>query len=403
MGRVSAARVFPALLCVAALILSACSGSQGGAVPAGSSAGSQFDSTIQTTPVPNAQATPAHDSPHGLPGGENPPCASLLSLVTCSVVVNMLFPPLKNPLTPQSLIPGYHPSDLQSAYNLPSAMPGTKIAVIVAYDDPGAEVDLTAYRTVFGLPLCPSLTGCFQKVNQIGQAGPLPAINTAWSIESALDVDMVSAGCPNCSILLVEANSASLKDLGDAVDTAVRLGAHAVSNSYYANEFPQETALDVHFNHPGVAITASSGDSALPSYPAASKYVTGVGGTTLSNAGGTWKEKPWLYGGRGCSVYVARPPWQPLNLCPVGRSVVDVATVGDPMTGVAMFDALAGGWLVAGGTSVGAPLIADAYALSGQFSTPAALYSHRAAFNDVPPLGIDLITGLGTPRGTAGF
>ena len=395
------------LLCGAAFIFivaaAGCGGSQSGGIPNGAGSGSQANSSIQATPVPNAQASPARDAPHGLPGGENPPCASLLSVVTCSVVINLQFPPLSNPLEPASLIPGYHPSDLQSAYNLPSTQSGTTVAVVVAYDDPGAEVDLTAYRTVFGLPLCTSLTGCFKKVNQAGQSGPLPAVNTAWSIESALDVDMVSAGCPNCSIVLVEANSSDLSDLGTAVDTAVAMGAHVVSNSYYANEFPGEKALDVHYNHPGVAMTASTGDSSLPSYPAASDYVTGVGGTSLTNSGGSWKETPWIYGGHGCSLYVVRPAWQPLNLCPVGRSVADVAAVGDPKTGVAMFDALAGGWLVAGGTSVGAPLVADAYALSGRFNPPAKLYLDRSGFHDVPPAGIDLITGLGTPNGTGAF
>src|SRR5581483_1005815 len=97
--------------------------------------------------------------------------------------------------------------------------------------------DLASYRSYFGLGSCTSASGCFRKVNQNGQASPLPATNSGWAQEISLDVDMVSAICPNCHILLVEANSASFNDLGTAVSTAVSMGATAVSNSYGGGEF----------------------------------------------------------------------------------------------------------------------------------------------------------------------
>ena len=56
--------------------------------------------------------------------------------------------------------------------------------------------------------------------------------DVGWSVEISLDLQMVSAICPKCNILLVEATSSYLNDLGTAVNEAVTLGAVAVSNSY---------------------------------------------------------------------------------------------------------------------------------------------------------------------------
>src|SRR5262249_49819932 len=151
------------------------------------------------------------------------------------------------------------------------------------YDDPNAESDMASYRSHFGLPACSSASGCFRKVNQSGQASPLPAANASWSQEISLDLDMASAMCPNCRILLVEASSASYADLGPAENTAASLGATAISNSYGGGEISSESSFDGYYNHPGIAVTASSGDSGYGvEYPAASQYVTAVGGTTLN-------------------------------------------------------------------------------------------------------------------------
>jgi subtilase family serine protease len=214
---------------------------------------------------------------------------------------------------------------------------------------------------------------------------------------------MVSAVCPQCKILLVEANSNSLDDLGAAVDTAAKLGATAISNSYYAAEWSGENTEDAHFNHPGVAVTVSAGDAAQAFYPAASPYVTSVGGTSLSGSGGSWSESPWAYTGQGCSAYETKPDWQGNNYCQGKRATVDVAAIADPQTGVSMYDSTAGGWLVAGGTSVGAPLVAAAYALSGNPQGPAYSYQHKSAFHDVAPAGYDWPTGLGSPNGVSGL
>src|SRR5262249_18399227 len=138
--------------------------------------------------------------------------------------------------------------------------------------------------------------GCFRKINQSGGSNP-PSANSGWGEEIALDIDMVSAICPQCRILLVEASSASIANLGTAVNQAVAQGAVAVSNSYGGSEGLFESSYDPsYYKPPGVAITASSGDSGYgTSYPAASPYVTSVGGTSLSHASNArgWTETAW--------------------------------------------------------------------------------------------------------------
>lgn len=323
---------------------------------------------------------------------------------SCTIAININVPPIGNPAQPASELPGLHPSDLQNAYALPVQNAGGLVAIVDAYDDPAAESDLAVYRTAFGLPSCTSSNGCFRKVNQSGQSGSYPTANAGWDEEIALDLDMVSAACPNCSILLVEANSPSIDDLGAGVDTAASLGATAISNSYYATEWSGESAENAHYDHPGISITVSAGDQAQPYYPAAAPGVTSVGGTTLSGSAGSWSQSAWSYGGRGCSEFISKPWWQ--NVVTTGcatRSTVDVAAVADPQTGVSMYDSLAGGWLVAGGTSVGSPLLAAAYALAANGEGPSYAYMHRSAFNDVPPAGYDQATGLGTPNGVGGL
>jgi subtilase family serine protease len=323
---------------------------------------------------------------------------------------------------------GYGPSDLQSAYALPSSTAGggETVAVVDAYNDPNIQSDLDAYRSAWGLPACDA--GCFSVVNQDGQTSPLPsdAGSSGWDVEESLDVDMVSAICPNCNIVLVEANSASFDDLGTAVNAAVSVGAGFVSNSYGGGESSSDTTYDSeYYNHPGVAVTASAGDSGYGvEYPAASQYVTAVGGTSLSTADNArgWTESVWNGTGSGCSQYDPKPSWQTDAGCS-GRTNNDVSAVADPNTGLAVYDTYSeGGWLEVGGTSASSPIIASTFALAG---TPAAgtypssyLYSDSGALNDVTSgsngscggsylctagTGYDGPTGLGTPNGTADF
>jgi len=343
------------------------------------------------------------ESSAGLPGADFA-CTGIPQpgSADCTIAINLNIAPIADAKQPAALIPGLHPADLQSAYALPAQGAGGTVAIVDAYDDPLAESDLAVYRLAFGLPACSSSDGCFRKLNERGAAGSYPATNDAWSQEIALDLDMVSAACPNCKIVLVEADSALLDDLGASVDTAVAAGAHAVSNSYYSLEWSSEQSEDTHYRHAGVAMTASSGDRGYATYPAASPYVTAVGGTSLARGNSGWGESAWKYTGHGCSAYVARPSWQRVAPCR-SRSAVDVAAVADPQTGVSTFSTQAGGWVVAGGTSVGAPLIAAAYALSGRPESPSYSYAHPNAFAAVGQSGYQSITGLGTPEGLTGL
>jgi subtilase family serine protease len=348
----------------------------------------------------------------------------------------------RKPLASASPAGGYGPPDLQSAYAVASAAAaaggGQTVGIVDAYDDSTAASDLNTYRSTYGLPACTTANGCFRKVNQTGVQGSYPSNNQSWAIEVSLDIEMVSAVCPNCHILLVEATNNSSANLYAAEDTAARLGATEISNSYGGGESSGETSSDSHFNHPGIAITASSGDSGYSGgveYPAASPDVTAVGGTSLSRASTArgWTETAWNGAGSGCSAYEAEPSWQqPLTPGCAHRTVADVSAVADPNTGVNVYDSncnslnsLLGncfkGWGVVGGTSASSPIIASVYALAGNASTVSYgsyPYAHTTALNDVtsgnngscsPAFlctagpGYDGPTGLGTPNGTGAF
>jgi subtilase family serine protease len=305
----------------------------------------------------------------------------------------------------------------------PSGGAGKTVAIVDAFDNPNAEADLAVYRSTYGLPPCTTQNGCFRKVDQNGGTN-YPAGDVGWGQEIAVDIDMVSAVCPKCNILLVEATTNSFLDLFTAVDTAAVLGADAISNSYGGNEFSSETFYESHYNHPGIAVTVSSGDAGYGvEFPAASRYVTAVGGTTLqrsANARG-WTETVWNGAGSGCSRYVTKPAWQTDAGC-AKRTVADVSAVADPSTGVAVYDTYgSSGWLVFGGTSVAAPIIASVYALAGntgQINDGSYPYSHSGALYDVTSgsngacggsylctgkVGYDGPTGLGSPHGTGAF
>ncbi|WP_329578491.1 putative Ig domain-containing protein [Kitasatospora sp. NBC_01250] len=334
-------------------------------------------------------------------------------------------------VSPNAAPSGYGPTDLASAYNLPtSAGSGQTVGIVDAQDDPNAESDLATYRSTYGLPACTTANGCFKKVDENGGTS-YPTGDTGWAGEISLDLDMVSAVCPNCHIVLVEATSANMSDLGTAVNQAVAQGAKYVSNSYGGSEDSTDTSSDSqYFNHPGVAITVSAGDGGYGAeYPASSQYVTAVGGTSLSKASNArgWSESVWNTSstegtGSGCSAYDPKPSWQTDSGCSE-RTVADVSAVADPATGVAVYQTYGGsGWDVYGGTSASSPIIASVYALAG---TPAAStypasypYAHTSALNDVTSgsngscsptylctagTGYDGPTGWGTPNGTAAF
>jgi subtilase family serine protease len=322
---------------------------------------------------------------------------------------------------------GYNPVDLRTAYSLGSASGGAgqTIAIVDAFDDANAESDLAVYRSQFALPACTTANGCFRKVDQTGGTN-YPRGNMGWAEEISLDLDMASAICPNCKILLVEAKTNSFANLSIAVDQAAKMGATVISNSYGGNEYSSEVTDQSHFNHPGVAITVSSGDAGYGvEFPAASQYVTAVGGTSLKRDASTrgFSETVWSGAGSGCSAYITKPSWQTDAGC-ARRTVADVSAVADPNTGVSVYDTYRlhpGGWLVFGGTSVSSPIIGAVYALAGNggsITYGSFSYSNTTSLFDVVSgsngscggsylctgrAGFDGPTGNGTPNGTGAF
>jgi N-acetylneuraminic acid mutarotase len=375
-----------------------------------------------------AVAVPAAATPGTTPSPDTTPTSSYASCpppkpgqMQCLSVVR---PQAAKRMGVQAASPnGFSPADLRSAYNLPASDAAPTVALVDAYHDPTAEADLAVYRAQYGLPPCTIASGCLTQVDQRG-GSQWAAVDTGWDGEIALDLEMVSAICPDCHLLLVEADTATGNDLFAAEDEAIALGARFISNSWGGSETVDEAqAEDPHFDHPGVVITAATGDQGFPgSYPAVSQYVTAVGGTSLyrdpSTARG-WSESAWRLAGSACSPFEPAPSFQTQALtdCTM-RATADVSAVADPATGVAVYN---GGWQVFGGTSVASPIIAATYALAGtplSGSQPNALpYQHTDAFNDVTTgggnwcsfkfcgvaPGWDGETGLGTPNGLAGF
>lgn len=320
---------------------------------------------------------------------------------------------------------GLNPADIRSAYALTSSSSGGRtVAIVDAYNDPTAEADLGVYRSQFGLSSCTTSNGCFRKVSQTGSTTSLPATDAGWATEISLDVDMVSATCPDCKILLVEASSSSFANLGTAVNYAAsQAGVVAISNSYGGSDSSQTSA----YNHPGIAITASTGDAGYGvESPASFTDVIAVGGTSLSRSSSTrgWSESAWNGAGSGCSTINAKPTWQTSVTQCSKKANADVSAVADPNTGVSVYDSTSYqgsvGWQVYGGTSASSPIIASVYALSGNTAGYPASYTwaHASSLNDVttgsngscsPSLwchavaGWDGPTGLGTPKGTSAF
>ncbi len=328
-------------------------------------------------------------------------------------------------ITPRS-ISGKTPTDIRSAYKLTGLSAGGRtVAIVDAYGYPNAERDLGTYRAQFGLTACTRANGCLTIVNQTG-GSKLPRTNVGWAQEQALDLDAVSAACPSCKILLVQASTASFANLGTAVNTAAaRPGVVAISNSYGGGDAADST-YGRYYRHSGVAVTASTGDDgyAGASYPASSTYVTAVGGTSLltsSNARG-WTETVWSGAGSGCSSLNSHPAGQTTAMTSCsGRAMADVSAVADPATGLAVYaptSASSSSWAQYGGTSLSSPIVASVYALSGNTAGYANTipYAHPSGLFDVTSgsngscaswcsakTGWDGPTGLGTPNGTSAF
>jgi alpha-tubulin suppressor-like RCC1 family protein len=337
---------------------------------------------------------------------------------------------------------GYDPQDLQSAYKIPtSGGEDETIALVDAYGYPTAEEDLAVYRETYGLPPCTKANGCFKKVNQEGEEANYPPADAGWDAESALDIQMVSAACPHCHIMLAEADSAGGTGLRETVETAVRLGATEISNSYGSDEeyCGQECEEEARaYDQPGIPVFVSAGDRGYdnggevkpeprePNFPAGLPSVIAVGGTVLhkaSNARG-WTEEAWKNGGSGCTVLWPKPVWQHDSGCTtrMDDDVAAVAACESPVSTYSSSRAFGKGWSLVCGTSVSSPLVAGIEAHATEFARslpgaeafyddPGGLFDVTAGSNGncTPPeehayycnaqAGYDGSTGLGTPDG----
>lgn len=304
---------------------------------------------------------------------------------------------------------GYSPENLRDAYDLPSQSGGfgQTIAIVDAYDDPDAESDLNDYRSEYEIPDCTASSGCFRKVNERGGSSSYPQPNGEWAREISLDLDMVSAICPNCHIILVEASNNEDSRLAAAENEAATLGATEISNSFASAAPSEAQEYAKAYDHPGISITAAGGDHGYGVVsPASNPHVIAVGGTTLvpaSNRRG-WTETVWyesiageVHGtGSGCSTE-PKPAWQTDIGCP-NRTTNDVAAVADPNTPVSVYDSYeqtTSPWRLLGGTSVATPIVAAAMALASpytrSFEGAMALYV-EAAINGTGALD-DVVSG----------
>jgi subtilase family serine protease len=334
-------------------------------------------------------------------------------------------------VSPASATPpsgGLTPAQLKDAYKIAGASGGGRtVAIVDAYGYTNLERDLGIYRSYWGLPACTVANGCLKIMNQNGGSS-LPRMDIGWAQEQALDVDAVSAACPDCKILVVQASSASFANLGTAVNTAAKqAGVVAISNSYGSSSDASDANYGGYYNHPGIAVTASTGDNGYRggSYPASSTYTTAVGGTSLVKAANTrgWDETVWSGAGSGCSTYnKALAAASTFDTGCSKRAMADVSAAADPgKGGLAVYyptSKSGSTWGQFGGTSESSPIIASVYALAGTGYSNATPYGHSSSLFDVTVgnngtcsptqwctarTGWDGPTGLGTPNGTGAF
>ena len=361
------------------------------------------------------------------------------------------------------------PTDVVAAYNIPqSSSAKGKIVALIELPSTNALADVNAYRQAFNIPQLaqcptdakgvptPNGTPCFARV---GEDGTVNSVGTddcpGWSGETGLDMDMVSAACPDCSIVLVEATtSADLPQMNQIAASVLKPA--AVSNSWGGAENGPGQDDQSPFNNPTTLTFVASGDSgymdeddnngqiAGSDFPSSSPYVVAVGGTTLMGGGGAYAEVVWNddaqqqgagAGGSGCSGEFGMPTYQSGSGFSFGscamRASVDLAAAaefnpsggggggGGQGGGIAAYDADDQGWNPVVGTSAACPLVAaimTRVGLAGK-DNHELFYKHIDAFHDVTDgtndndglcsdvmcnagPGWDGPSGLGTPDAT---
>lgn len=316
---------------------------------------------------------------------------------------------------------GFNAADLEAAYNVTGLKSGGRtVAIIDAEGYPTLESDLAQFRSANGLPACTVASGCLTIEDEHGGHN-YPPTDSGWDLEQALDVDSVSSICPDCKILVVQAQL-TMNDLEIAENTAASTaGVVAMSNSYTDGRQGDNSAFD----HKGIAITAATGDGGYAGdtgfFPASDSKVTAVGGTSVFKDGSQrgFHETVWSGTGSGCGESTQGKWQKSLNTTCSTKANSDVSAAADPNNGG--LEIYIGGFTQVGGTSEATPILAAIYALSGNTKGYAVkipykkgnannLYDVTSGSNGScgTPLctartGWDGPTGLGTPDGVSAF
>ncbi len=288
--------------------------------------------------------------------------------------------PIHSATTPM----GFGAPEIQAMYNIdPSLGDGVSVAVVDAYGYQDIESDLATYRTQYGLPPCTIASGCLTIYNNNGETAPLLGdSDQGWIGETALDIQMASAACPKCKLVVVQANSNG-QGLRLAQSVARSLPVDVISNSFSGGEDPGVVGEESEYTPPGIGEFASTGDNGFAGgagYPATSASVIAVGCTSFDGTTNT----AWTGAGSACSKFIAKPSWAPADWTCTMRAGADVSAIADPQTGVAIYVKKQGGWQQVGGTSASSPLLAAMFAAAGHADArPSFVYAHRDAFQDV--------------------
>lgn len=279
---------------------------------------------------------------------------------------------------------GFGADAIQAMYHIdPNLGDGVTVAVVDAYGYDELESDLAVYRAQYGLPECKLATGCLTIFNNNGDTTPLAHdSDQGWIGETALDVDMVSAACPRCKIVVVQAASpGGGLEVGQSVVRGKPVD--TISNSWGGGESAITPSEEGDYNNPGIGTFAATGDNGFvggASYPGTSAYVIAVGGTKFDGTTNT----AWSDAGSACSSVIAKQVWGPNDAPCSMRAAADISAIADPQTGVASYIAKQGGWSAVGGTSAATPIAAALFAAAGHADArPQFIYAHRDAFIDV--------------------
>jgi kumamolisin len=281
---------------------------------------------------------------------------------------------------------GYIPSEITTAYNIPSSLNGAGQTLAVFELDGYNASDITAYEAKFGLPNVP-----LQNVLVDGATGTAGG----GANEVTLDIELMIAVAPGASKILVYEgpnDEQSILDVygkiaNDNLAQSVSTSWGSVETSLPVSTLQAESVVFKQMAAQGQTIYSAAGDNGADDNgsslsvddPSSQPYVVGVGGTklTIASGGAYQSETTWNNGssangagGGGVSTVWTIPSWQ------VGaatgktlgsttmRNVPDVSLNADPTTGYAIY--YDGQWTVYGGTSCAAPLWAAFTALVNQ-------------------------------------